>query len=361
MTEPIVYLDWVKRKAPPPTESLSWGLALSGLPDPQPEWFQEVLQDLPLFGANHNFWLPLKETLAQRYHCLIENVLPTFGTSQANFIAISALVSPNDSVLVETPVYEPLVTILQSLTSNVHFIKRRPELQWSFDLDELKSFVFQKRPKVVVFTNPHNPTGTFYRDNEIQQICALAQEAETFVLIDEVYRDAVPELQNSSAFQMGTNVLITSSLTKCYGLSALRAGWVIAPSQIIQNAEYIHDRLTARNPFIWEELIRRILNNQQLMDLCGKNRWNRLTTNQSNLKEIANQQGWEVIFPSTSLIVFVQIKKLSWDEIYQRALREGVLVTAGNFFGDHSRFRIALTAEPEEFQKLINKLLKALN
>lgn len=360
MIEPILYLDWVKRKAPPPNEKLSWGLALSGLPDPNPDFFKEVTRDLPLFGTNHNFWLPLKEILAYRYHCDLENVLPTFGTSQANFIAISALIQSADPVLIEMPVYEPLVTIVKGISTNIHYLTRRPELNWNFDLDELKDVLWKMKPKLFILTNPHNPTGTYYLDKDFEQICELAQQTNTILLVDEVYRDAVKELQERSTFQLAKNVVITSSLTKCYGLSALRIGWMIAPKQLIQNAELFHDRIVARNPLILEELANRILRNQPLLDKCGKERWNRLEQNRIVLEEIVQKHSWEVVIPKISLVVFIKIRNLNWKQIDQKAQNAGVLLTYGGFFGDATRFRIALTAEPEEFQTLIKKLEMAL-
>lgn len=357
----INYLDWIKRHAPIPSENLSWSLALSGMPDPNPDLFKELVRDLPVIGMNHSGWLPLKEIIAHRYNTQIENVLTIYGTSQANFISISAILNSEDAVLIETPVYEPLASISSSVTKNIHYLVRRFENQWKFDLDELKKKLHQIRPRVFILTNPHNPTGVYFTQNEMQEICRLTQKTNTLLFVDEVYRDAVPDIESKSAFELSDHVIVTTSLTKCYGLGALRAGWMVAPSQIIQSAEYVHDRLSARNPLIQEELTNRILRDNSVLYQCGKERWGRLNQNRAVLEKVIQKNQWETILPSTSLVVFCRIPYLPWNEIYQKTINAGVLLTAGEYFGDDYRFRIALTADPEKFAIDCNQIELALS
>jgi aspartate/methionine/tyrosine aminotransferase len=122
-------------------------------------------------------------------------------------------------VLVEHPVYEPLVAAARFLGAEVrHFSRQGPE--FALDPEAVKA-ALTPRTSLIVLTNLHNPTGNLAEAETLRAIGALGPR----VLVDEVYLDAAGQ---PTAALLGDAVVCTSSLTKVYGLSGLRCGWILA-------------------------------------------------------------------------------------------------------------------------------------
>ena len=80
-----------------------------------------------------------------------------------------------------------------------------------------------------MITNLHNPSGVLTPDNVLREIADIARSVNALLLVDEVYLDAVYEdTPRNRHFTSGRNVVVTNSLTKVYGLSGLRCGWILA-------------------------------------------------------------------------------------------------------------------------------------
>jgi aspartate/methionine/tyrosine aminotransferase len=148
------------------------------------------------------------------------------GASMANMLALAALIAPGDEVLIEHPAYEPLVAAARFLGAEVkRFTRKGP----AFALDpEAVAQEVSGRTRLIVLTNLHNPTGALADSEALRRIGALGP----LVLIDEVYLDAAPG--EASAHHLGDAFVCTSSLTKVYGLSGLRCGWILAAPDLAE-------------------------------------------------------------------------------------------------------------------------------
>ncbi len=353
------YMDWIKRHAQRPDETLEWGLALSGMPDADMKLLKPLTEDLPLFGNNHNGWRPWKEALAEKYSLKYEQVSTSFGTQMANFLAVAALAGPGDRVMVEYPTYEPLHGLPRGFASKVDYLIMKRENGWKVTVEEFKKAV-GNAVRLVILANSHNPTGIFYKDDEIVQFAKIVADAGGHLLIDEVYRDAVPELRGRTTATLANNIVVTSSWTKVYGLSTLRAGWIFGSPEVIHAVELVNDRLPARGPLILEELCSRVARTPGLLHKCGPDRLIRLVGNRQVLAETAARNGWDVVLPDWSLVVYLKHPTLSGDEVSARGRSAGLLITPGKYFGDSSRIRMALTADTDTFSQLLRKLEEAL-
>ncbi|MEP6938074.1 MAG: aminotransferase class I/II-fold pyridoxal phosphate-dependent enzyme, partial [Chthoniobacterales bacterium] len=82
--------------------------------------------------------------------------------------------------------------------------------------------------KLIVLANLHNPSSAFIDDDQMRRIGELAAAVGATVFVDEVYLETLFDRRWRSAFFLGENFVVTSSLTKAYGLSGLRCGWIAA-------------------------------------------------------------------------------------------------------------------------------------
>jgi aspartate/methionine/tyrosine aminotransferase len=147
------------------------------------------------------------------------------GTSMANMLAMAALLSPGDEVLIETPAYEPMVAVALHLGAKVtRFARTAPA--FAIDPEAMRAATTPKT-RLIILTNLHNPTGALADETTLRAVGEVAADVGAHVLVDEVYLDSALPAQKSAA-RLGPQFVTTSSLTKVYGLSGLRCGWILA-------------------------------------------------------------------------------------------------------------------------------------
>jgi aspartate/methionine/tyrosine aminotransferase len=190
--------------------------------------------DLPIIKSGNRYgYPPLRERVvaSQEYNLPIDNVLMTMGTQLSLFLAFAVALEPGDEAIVETPSWEQPKVLCETLNVDGKLLRRRPELQWRFDLDELKSLVTPKT-KLIYICHPNNPTGATLNDAELTAICDLARTVGAYVVSDEIYRglEWSGELSPSvcNIYERGVTC---ASVSKTLGLSGTRIGWIATPDR----------------------------------------------------------------------------------------------------------------------------------
>jgi aspartate/methionine/tyrosine aminotransferase len=154
-----------------------------------------------------------------------EGVVVTNGSAEANFVALWELVQPGDEVVILVPTYMQSWGLAEALGARVVPVALREELGWQADPAEIEAAIGE-RTRVVVVTNPGNPTGRALGDEAIDALLAAVQRTGAWILADEVYAGAEREGgETRSLFGRHERVIATGSLSKAYGLPGLRIGW----------------------------------------------------------------------------------------------------------------------------------------
>lgn len=228
------YMHWAKFKEP-----VRYPLTGSEVPHFRMDKLPIGIADLDLDGASHPRYRPLREKIAARYEVVVEQVVAADGTSMANFLAMAALISPGDEILVEQPTYELLLGTASFLGANVKRFERKAEDAFRLDAQRVRD-AMSDRTRLVVITNLHNPSSALASDGELRGVGDLAASVGARVLVDEVYLDsAVPP--QPSAVHLGPQFVCTNSLTKVYGLSGLRCGWILAEPGLAERMWRLND------------------------------------------------------------------------------------------------------------------------
>jgi aspartate/methionine/tyrosine aminotransferase len=231
-----------------------YGLAGSGVADCTLAELGVSLDDLALHGPNAYGYAPLVERIAGRLGIDPTCVVTAAGASFANHLAFAALVSPGDEVLVEEPTYALLLSTLGYLQADIRRFPRRPEVAWRLDPKAVAAHL-TPRTRLVVLTNLHNPTGALADADEIAGVVAAAAEVGALVVIDEVYLELMFHSgQAHTAFRPEGRIVVTSSLTKAYGLSGLRCGWILAPAELAERMRRLNDLYASLPPHLAERL-----------------------------------------------------------------------------------------------------------
>jgi aspartate/methionine/tyrosine aminotransferase len=229
------YIEWAKTGA-----AARFNLSVSGVLNFPISELGVTIDDLELSGPSLYGYEPLQRALAAKCGVDTENVVAAIGTSMANHLAMAAILEPGDEVLIEQPAYDPLTAVARYLGATVKRFIRRFEAGFQIDPREIECAV-SSRTRLIVLTNLHNPSSALIDDNTLEQIGETARSIGARVLIDEVYLEALFDRAPRSAFHLGPQFVTTSSLTKAYGLSGLRCGWVLAEPELARRMWRLND------------------------------------------------------------------------------------------------------------------------
>ena len=229
------YMQWAKSRS-----GSKFNLASSGLRNLTPAEFPFEATGLHLSGPSFYGFPPLQQALAKHVGVPEDCLFASIGTSMANFVAMAALLEPGDEVIIEQPVYDLLPTAAGFLQARVKWLPRPESLGYQPDLDALRKLL-SSETRLIVLTNLHNPSSAYIETDTMREIGRLAVAAGARVLVDEVYLDAAFEADPVSAFTLGNEFVVTNSLTKVYGLSGLRCGWVTAERRLIERMWHVSD------------------------------------------------------------------------------------------------------------------------
>jgi aspartate/methionine/tyrosine aminotransferase len=299
----------------------------------------------------------LLNTLSRKEMVAEENIFLSLGTSLANFILWSVLLKRGDEVLIEFPAYEPMFKVPAYLGAKIRFFKRDP-LDFSLRVDAIASSLSEKT-KMIILTASHNPSGNQISKEVLQYLKTLNQERNIIIFVDEVYGKFY---RDQSLFVDYPEFVVTSSLSKFYGLGSLRVGWAFAPAAIVEKARNFSDYLTPEIPYPPLYLAHLLLEHPVLSELERRIR-QRIRTNREITSNFLNKTDFLTCYiPKNGLLFFPEVKTVSdlkkfYDLLYKKYR---MVVTEGRFFQMPRHFRIACIGKPEIMEEGLRRLEAAL-
>ena len=348
------YLEWAKLRS-----SAKYNLATSGLDGFPLAKLPVRIEDLEISIGGSYGYPRLQERLARKNGVASECVVAANGTSMANHLAMAALLEPEDEVLIEQPTYEPLLTVAKYLSTTIHRFPRRFENGFELDPREIERHI-TPRTRLVVVTNLHNPSGARTPDAVLRHIGEVAHRCGARVLVDEVYLDACFDPQARSAFHLGDNFIVTSSLTKAFGLSGLRCGWVLAPPPLAERMWRINDLFGVIPAHVAELLSVFAFDHLKEIEAYARTR---LETNRPIFQRfLSSRRDLKAIRADAGTIAFPQLISGKADVLCQ-LLREKyeTAVVPGHFFEMPDHFRIGIGGQTELLEEGLNRVGKALD
>ncbi len=349
-----VYMTWAKYHA-----GARYNLANSGILGCDLNDLTITLEDVAVNGPNHEGYSPLKEAIAAKYSVKPENVVPSQGTSMANFLAMATVVERGDEVLIEQPTYEPMLSALVYLGAEVKRFSRSFENRYQIDVEELRRLV-TPRTKLIVITSPHNPSGVAINRDTMTQIGELAKTVGARVLVDEVYRDILFEEAEPCVATLGDQFITTSSLTKSYGLSGLRCGWILCAPELAEKMRRMNDLFGAVGSVPSDTLA--VAAFRQLETLEARTR----AMIEANTKLVhgflrEHEDLLDYIVPPRSMIVFPRLKHHDDAQPLHDQLRQlETSIVPGKFFEEPRHFRLGFAVKPEDVEIGLQNLSQVL-
>jgi hypothetical protein len=279
------------------------------------------------------------------------NILVTSGSIEANLLSILAMLNPGDEVAMMLPNYKQIWSVARGLGVEVKpFRLREGENKWQIDLDELKEVV-TTRTKMIIICNPNNPTGAVLTEDELEEICHIADKVGAWVMADEIYRGAELE-RNMSPRLWGRydRTLITAGLSKAYGLPGLRIGWIVGPTDRIEECWCYHDFTTICVSSLSDKIATIALNPSNFKKITDRTR-KILRSNFPVLKDwiAEHSENLSLTDPEAGAIAFLKYNlKINSTELAERLRKQkSVLVVPGDHFGMDGYMRIGYGLEKD--------------
>jgi aspartate/methionine/tyrosine aminotransferase len=195
---------------------------------------REAFQDLrlsypPAWGTEE-----LRAAIAATYDTVdTDHVLAFSGAEEAIFWAMEDLIGPGDHAIVTVPNYQSMESVAMATGADVTPAVLDPANDWAFDFDDLRR---QLRPttRLIAVNFPNNPTGATPDEATFRTLVRLCDERGIQLFSDEVYRGlevegsrpALPQAADISPTALSLNVM-----SKAYGLSGLRIGWLASQNR----------------------------------------------------------------------------------------------------------------------------------
>ncbi len=326
----------------------------------------------------------IADYLNDRYGAGVEpdEVIATTGAKTAIYLALAAFLDPGDEILVPEPSYPAYPEVARALGAVPRFIPLRwlgPGKGFELDLEALEAAVTPKT-KMVVLTNPHNPTGALFSPRQVDELLDLARRRNLIILADEIYDNFVYEGGFRSVLEHGDwrdYVLYVNGHSKTFSMTGWRLGYLVARREVARKLTRLAVNIYSCAPSIsqragvaalrgpWEPVKRMVEEFRRRRDAI--------------VEELSKVPGFEPYTPKGAFYIFPRVQSIldqtgmSTEEFVDHLLySRGVVTLPGTVFPEKAgegfiRFSYAVSIDKiregvarirEEVERLLEKAKK---
>jgi aspartate/methionine/tyrosine aminotransferase len=320
---------------------------------------RELLLDETLRYTQTNGTLPLRQAIAALYPgTTADHIQVTNGGAEANYLTTWNLLEPGDEVVMMVPNFMQAWGLARAFGAAV---KEWPliEGEWRMDLEALERLV-SPRTKLIAICNPNNPTGARFEAADLDRIAAIADRHGSWILSDEIYRGAeLDGRETPTIWGRSERVLVTSGLSKAYGLPGLRIGWIVGPPPRIASLWAYHDYTTIAPAALSDLLARHALEPARRARLLARTR-GILTRNFPILAEWldAHRELFTYKAPDAGAMLYARYHRTinSTELVTRLRLEKSVLAVPGDHFGMDHYLRLGFGDAPEHLLAGLTRL-----
>lgn len=333
-------------------ESTKFNLSSSGFSEPD---LESIGVDTSFENMKKNSESPadyFKDELCKLYGFPRDNVFLTTGGSES--IGLLSLVAKLRKlpVFIGLPEYEPIFNVPHNFGIETH----------TAAFDRIESLMEEKPgQKAFFFSNPNNPMGSLHNREFLQSIRERQFAKSGFMYADEAFLEFAFQRNPVSFYEDSDEIMINGSMTKFYGFSNFRVGWIVGPENTVSTLRDLRNVTGIRNPEYPLWIAAQFLSNR---DRFIERARRIMEPNLALLRKFVSEHE-QLSWTEPKQAAFALIKysyNLSSEEFCKGAFdKEKVLIGPGDFFGSPGSFRLCFTDEPDRFAESLNALGSYLN
>ncbi len=299
------------------------------------------------------------ETKKHGFSCDQSQVIVTAGATEALFVSLFGTLNPGDEVIIPMPafvLYEEIVKLCRAKTVPLDISKS----DFQIDRDELEKLI-SDRTKAIVLNTPNNPTGTILSEESLKAIHDVVKGRDIFVICDDVYRELV-YTDNYHSFaefdDIRDQIILVQSFSKPYAMTGWRMGYMIAPPEVKERLELVHQFIVVSTPSPFQKAAIQALDydNVQLKDAYKKRR--------AYVLDRLDSMGLSYPQPLGAFYVFPCIKDLGLDSatFCRRMISDvGLAATPGSCFGSEGYIRLTYCYSDSQLKEGLDRLERFVN
>jgi len=303
-----------------------------------------------------NYW--------KRHHaldCTPDEVILTVGCLHGLYLAMRAMINPGDEIILIEPYFAPYVSMGEACGAELVRIETKEENGFTPTVSDLENAI-TPRTRILVMNSPCNPTGHVYSREKMEEIAAIAEKHDIFVVSDEIYESMVYSGKHVSFAAlpgMKDRTLTMGGMSKSHCMTGWRVGYAIGPVELIKVMDFIGTCLTYGLNTLAQKASAYALNNHDDKMILRKNlfeeRMNYAAERLNKMKNVtcANAEGAFYLFPN------IKNTNLTSEDFVWKLLEGSQVATIpGTAFGKSGagHIRIACTRSMEVLAKAMDRM-----
>jgi len=331
---------------------------------------KEQLLDMQLGYSQTNGTVPLREAISHYYPgSTADHIVATNGGAESNFLVSWWLFQEHPDkreFVFMVPNYMQIGGIWRNMGIDVKkFNLRMIEGRWAPDIEQLKSIV-NKNTNAIAICNPNNPTGAIINAKDLKAIAGIAEDNDAWLVADEIYRGAELQAEKAPSIHgIYEKTLITSSLSKAYGLPGLRIGWTVCPTEKVAKELWSYSDYTTISPSTASDWMATLALNPTVQAKIEKRTREVIRNNWAIMKTWLDSHSdiLEYVPPSAAAICFVKQNTgiSSYDLVVRLMKEKSVLISPGEHFEVPGYLRIGFGTDPEHLRPALARISELLN
>jgi len=296
-----------------------------------------------------------------------ENIIVTNGAKQSLFNVIFSLVDPQDEVIILAPYWVSYPEMVK-MSYGVPIIVTPKDGSFYPRMEDILEAV-TSYTKAIILNSPNNPSGMVFPEDFIQEIVEYCEAKGIYLIMDDIYHRLVfdgeksyPGYRYTRNDIESTKVIVTNGVSKIYGMTGFRIGWVIASRRLVEVMTNVQAQMTSNPATILQSAAEGALNgNQSYVESL------RLTIENNRdvvMQELRSFNGIRVNKPQGTFYCLPDFRAYQEDsvELADFLLKKALVVTVpGVEFGFEGHLRISYSGTVKDITEGVARMKWALD
>lgn len=297
----------------------------------------------------------LKEKLANMYNTKAEKVTIAPGSKWAVYSVMNVMLKNGGNVVIPSPHWTAYELMAKELGAEARILKTNFEDDWKIDLEKFENSI-DKKTKLIVLSNPNNPTSKVIDSKTLEGIVEIANDNGVTIVSDECYSD-ISFTKVKSILDFDSNHVFINSFSKTFAMTGWRLGFAITSEDVAEKITKLNQITITNVPVFIQHAGLKALD---VKEKSAKRIRDIYKVRVDTACEMLSKTKLKFSKPDAPFYIFpycaTDSEKLAFD-----LLDKGVAITPGTAFGDYKEFfRLSLTIPDNEIKEGLEKIFRAL-